>query len=100
MNKSFLKKDSIFLKFSIVTLGIAILLLFLISSIRIVPSNKEIGLAYQRVIVQEGDTIWGLVKRINNQENTYIIIEETIKLNNLNNTYLQPGQVIYIPLDL
>jgi len=99
MNRSLLKKNSIFLKLSVVTLGLT-MLLFLVLSISFYPSSKEIGLAYQRVIVQEGDTIWGLVKRINNQANTHIIIEETIKLNNLNNTYLQPGQVIYIPLDL
>ncbi|NLP44355.1 MAG: LysM peptidoglycan-binding domain-containing protein [Peptococcaceae bacterium] len=98
MSRTFLKSNLKFLKYFSIFLGIALLIFALFFNFSF--TNKHTYIDYQRVVVREGDTLWSLVKKLSNEINTQIVVEETIKFNNLNNTYIQPGQVIYIPLDL
>ena len=53
-----------------------------------------------KVIVQNGDTLWNLAKRYYG-ENTDLreVIYEIRKINNMNNSDIRPGQKIKIPLD-
>jgi len=99
MNRSFFKQYYTFLKCLCYALGILFLFSFVLS-FSVNTTDKQINIDYKRVIVQEGDTLWSLVQKTNNQTNVHFTVEETIKFNNLTNTYLQPGQVIYIPLNL
>ena len=64
------------------------------------PNSPEF--TYKEVIVQPGDTLWELAARSNQHygDQVQIIVRETMKYNNLTNTYIQPGQILYIPVRL
>jgi len=63
-------------------------------------SIKQAEFAYKRITVQKGDTLWGLTAKVNDSMDTAHLINKTIKYNHLSSTYIQPGQVIYIPVRL
>lgn len=72
-----------------------IFLSFIIYSFTVYPE-----ITYQRVIVQEGDTLWGLAAQISEHGNLNSVVNTTMKYNNLSNSYIQPGQVLYVPIRL
>ena len=51
---------------------------------------------YQRTVVKEGDTLWGLAAAHSGSSDINLLVQETIQYNNLAGSYIQPGQVIYI----
>lgn len=51
---------------------------------------------YQRIVVKEGDTLWGLAAANSYSADLNILVQETMQYNNLAGSYIQPGQVIYV----
>ncbi len=61
-------------------------------------SLKSADFSYKRIIVQKGDTLWELASQVNQSVEINTLVHKTIAYNNLSSTYIQPGQVIYIPV--
>ena len=55
---------------------------------------------YQSVIVEEGDTLWGLAKTYQTSDirNTNDFVSWVEKVNHLNQDFIVPGQEILIPV--
>ncbi|MDR1960900.1 MAG: LysM peptidoglycan-binding domain-containing protein [Gracilibacteraceae bacterium] len=53
---------------------------------------------YVPATVENGDTLWGLTSKHNQGLGTDSLVAMTISYNRLNNSGIQPGQVIYIPV--
>lgn len=55
--------------------------------------------SYQKVIVQEGDTVWALAKGLAKGKNidTRDLVREIYRLNDLGKSTLHPGQPLLIP---
>jgi uncharacterized protein YqhQ len=85
----------------ILALALMPLILILTCLISFVPSNSP-EFTYQEVIVQPGDTLWELTVKSNQNADiqVQILVSEAMKYNNLPNTYIQPGQILYIPVRL
>lgn len=49
-------------------------------------------------VIENGDTLWGLTARHNQGLDSSGLIALTVSYNHLNNTSIQPGQVVYIPV--
>jgi len=58
---------------------------------------KQAEISYHRVVVQSGDTLWSLASNFNAAQDTGLLVYKTMEYNNLNSTYIQPGQIIYVP---
>jgi LysM repeat protein len=55
--------------------------------------------AYMEISVNSGDTLWGIAKKYGpNHEDPRKIIFEISKINQLDEDYLQQGQVLKIPI--
>jgi LysM repeat protein len=61
------------------------------------PVNTS-SFTYEKVTVQKGDTLWTLAAQINQNIDTGSLVRMMMKYNNLHSTYIQPGQVIYVPV--
>ncbi len=61
------------------------------------PASQPSGVIYERIVVQPGDTLWGLASGITDSDPN-ILVSQTINFNKLKNDYIQPGQVIYMPV--
>jgi len=57
------------------------------------------GFTLEMITVRTGDTLWGLASKISNCD-TNLVINETIRFNKLKSTYLQEGQIIYVPVKM
>jgi len=68
-----------------------------VEAVKPMESGLSSGLVYQKVIVRPGDTIWELAAEISDYD-TRFIVNETIRYNRLKSTYIQTGQVLYIPV--
>lgn len=79
---------------------IMITIVLSVSSYKLALASSSSNYTYQRVIVEKGDTLWGLAARSNHNSNIQLLVHKTMQYNNLANTYIQPGQEIYIPTRL
>lgn len=52
---------------------------------------------YQKIVVQPGDTLWGISSRVAQAENQSEILEQIATYNDLETSELQVGQTLYIP---
>ncbi|MCL1917232.1 MAG: LysM peptidoglycan-binding domain-containing protein [Peptococcaceae bacterium] len=59
--------------------------------------NNGEEVSYKLITVQEGDSLWQLVSQAFPDSESHILIEQTLKYNDLKSTYLTAGQEIYIP---
>jgi LysM repeat protein len=78
---------------------LAFLCLTLITGIA-VQSAQTSDFTYKRIIVEKGDTLWGLTSKANHSTDTSALVHKTMQYNNLSTTYIQPGQVIYVPVKM
>jgi len=56
--------------------------------------------SYQSVVVQQGDTLWGIAAQSDLTTDINVLVHKTMQYNDLSSTYIQPGQVIYVPTRL
>ncbi|RNC28828.1 MAG: Cell division suppressor protein YneA [Candidatus Dichloromethanomonas elyunquensis] len=76
-----------------------VMIAFLMLSYENNPLIKMPGIAYERIIVQQGDTLWDLASKMNRNADISTLVSKTIKYNNLQSTYILPGQIIYVPVN-
>lgn len=91
------RKKSIYNKPIILIFFISIVFTFTLMGNTGSPLIAE-QISYQRVLIEEGDTIWSLVASENPTLNITSLVNQTMIYNHLATDYLQPGQVIYIPV--
>lgn len=86
---------------SLVLTFLILIALMIVSSIGTFSNaTKTANFTYERITVQKGDTLWGLASKVNDSIDTSTLVNKTIKYNNLSSTYIQPGQIIYVPVGL
>lgn len=61
-------------------------------------NNKVEALSFQPQIVQTGDTIWSLAENSGLQIDTRTLVLKIMEFNQLTDTTIQTGQVIYTPI--
>lgn len=88
------------LELLIVGLALTFLAFFFLSFMICINSTQPLDFTYEPVTVEKGDTLWELAAKTNNNIDTSTLVSKTMKYNNLSNTYIQPGQVIYVPVSL
>ena len=52
-----------------------------------------------KVVVEEGDTLWAISRRLNSNEDTRKIVYRIKKINKLLNANIHPGQQLLIPVE-
>ncbi len=61
-------------------------------------SNKEV--TYKNVQVERGQTLWNIAKNYSGHEkDPRKLVYQIKKINNIDNSILQPGQIIRIPIN-
>lgn len=53
---------------------------------------------YEQIVVQPGDTLWGISIRLSDRGNHGAILEQIVSYNDLESSDLEVGQVLYIPV--
>jgi len=61
-------------------------------------SNKEV--TYENIQVERGQTLWNIAKNYSGYEHDpRKLVYQIKKINNIDNSILQPGQIIRIPVN-
>lgn len=88
------KKSSFRIKMIVITV-------FLLLSLTIVFAINSQGskvIEYQQIVVEQGDTLWSIASRYNQEnQDTRRIINQIKRINKLDDVILQPGQTIRVP---
>ncbi len=97
-------KTSVLFRRMVIVL-IVITLLLIISSYQLALASSSNNTSsteytYQSVVVEKGDTLWGIAAQSDSHTDINLLVNKTMQYNNLNSTYIQPGQVIYVPTRL
>jgi LysM repeat protein len=79
-----------------------VLLIFLLITFSVYFTKTSISVpeerfVYQPVVVQHGDTLWGLAENTGLHMNTGRLVGKIMVYNSLANSTILPGQTIYIP---
>ena len=77
-----------------------ILLFFIVIAVHFVWANIPVAteqLIYQPIVVQYGDTLWGLAENTGIHMDTRTLVLKIMSYNSLSNSTILPGQTIYIP---
>lgn len=61
-------------------------------------NNRVEALSFQPQIVQSGDTLWSLAEKSGLQIDTRTLVLKMMEYNQLEDTTIQTGQVIYTPI--
>jgi nucleoid-associated protein YgaU len=63
-------------------------------------ATDEYARSLKKVVVRENDTLWSIVKEnYNYKDDIRGAIYEVKKINNINTSHIEPGQVLYIPVE-
>ncbi len=54
---------------------------------------------YQRILVQPGDTLWDISSRISQESDPTAVLDHIVMYNDLENSELQVGQTVFVPVD-
>lgn len=63
--------------------------------LKVYSENK---VEYKRIIIEQGDTLWNIALEYNTNQNIRSYIHKIKSINNINNNYIYPGQIIYVPI--
>lgn len=55
------------------------------------------GEHYEQLIVQPGDTLWGISTRLSQGDDRAVILDKIVTYNDLESSDLEIGQTLYIP---
>lgn len=53
---------------------------------------------YEQIVVQPGDTLWGISTRLSQDADSAVILEKILAYNDLESSDLKVGQILYIPV--
>lgn len=62
-------------------------------------SNDAPGVLAEEIKVDSGDTLWGVATEIDSDQEIRVLISQIAELNDLDSSELQPGQVLYVPVE-
>lgn len=79
---------------------VALLWLSFSASSGAIASSEPAVVSYETVSVGYGDSLWQIAARIAPNEDPRDVIDELIQLNQLTESMLRPGQLLYVPLRL
>lgn len=55
------------------------------------------GENYEQIIVQPGDTLWGISARLSQHGEQGVVLEQIVQYNDLDSSKLDIGQVLHVP---
>ncbi|CDF57982.1 cell division suppressor protein YneA [Thermobrachium celere] len=74
-------------------------ILIFVSLFKIMNTDNNI-VNYTEVVVQKGDTLWNIsMKYTPKSKDIRKTVYEIKKINNINNSIIQPGQILKVPID-
>lgn len=53
--------------------------------------------SYEQIVVQPGDTLWGISARLSQDVNQVVVLEQILQYNDLDSSELEVGQTLYVP---
>lgn len=53
--------------------------------------------SYEQIVVQPGDTLWGISARLSEGVNQAVVLEQILQYNDLDSSELDVGQTLYVP---
>lgn len=86
-----------FLSFSFISIFTIFLIIFFIF-FAFLKVYSEIKVEYERIIVEQGDTLWDIALEYNTNQDIRSYIHKIKSINNINKNYIYPGQIIYVPI--
>jgi hypothetical protein len=95
-HSSWQKQNGRYLKILLFFLAVTLIIYFINTGI----SGPDERLIYRPVIVQHGDTLWGLAKNTGLHMDTGRLVQKIMVYNSLANSTILPGQTIYIPISM
>lgn len=63
-----------------------------------VASDQSSHGVYQQIVVQPGDTLWGISSRLAQGQNQATVLEQILIYNDLESSDLEVGQRLYVPM--
>lgn len=83
-----------FIKIVIIT----IIFIVSFSLLTVISSFGSKPVSYTEILIKKGDTIWSIAQKYNyNQQDPRKLVRQIKIINNIQNSILQPGQMIKIP---
>ncbi|KNF08913.1 LysM domain-containing protein [Gottschalkia purinilytica] len=80
------------------TLSSLILFILLSNIFNINVYSKKVD-KHKEVVISDGDTVWQIAKKFNNNnEDVRIMVNRIIRANDLKNQFIKPGDTIKVPL--
>lgn len=76
-------------------LAIVILTFILMSNIKVYSKNIP---EYNFVCVEKGDTVWSIASMYSHDTDIRKVVYDICKINNLQNSYIYPGDIIKVPV--
>lgn len=92
-----IKDKKKFERFIFITMMLIILLTYLFVSLTSSYIVEGKSVAYNSIVVKQGDTLWSIAEKIDSRRDIRDIIYDIQKLNKMNNSNLHPGEKIFIP---
>lgn len=62
------------------------------------PTPSDGSAATVTIVVQPGDSLWSIARRLNTPEDPRRVVDEIRALNQLTSTRIMPGEVLVVPL--
>jgi LysM repeat protein len=63
-----------------------------------VATENQLAETYQQIVVQPGDTLWGIAVRASQQTDHNETLDRIVAYNDLESSELEVGQTLYIPV--
>lgn len=63
-----------------------------------VASDYEGQGVYEQIVVQPGDTLWGISTRLAHHEDQFVILNQILTYNDLDSSDLDVGETLYVPV--
>ncbi|WP_022869166.1 LysM peptidoglycan-binding domain-containing protein [Yaniella halotolerans] len=62
-----------------------------------VAADDKEQVTYQQIVVQPGDTLWGISSRLSDNGNQSVVLDKILTYNHLETSELEVGQVLLVP---
>ncbi|MDN6498602.1 MAG: LysM peptidoglycan-binding domain-containing protein, partial [Yaniella sp.] len=63
-----------------------------------VDADDEGTANYEQIVVQPGDTLWGISTRLSDNDDQSAVLNKILTYNHLETSELEVGQVLFIPV--